>query len=120
MSHLEERENGRVRRGGSRTGISGPPAKILGVGKQARLAAASQTAEMVNPFAHPCTLVSDLTVAEQLIKYQMRRLLGNSLLSISHPVIRLQVVESESEELPNPSDTAKLSYSYVVIPGVIW
>ncbi len=67
--------------------ISGPPAKILGVGPQARLAVASQPAEVVNPFAHPRTLVSDFTVAEQLIKHQMRRLLGNSLLSISPRVV---------------------------------
>ncbi|MGE0330382.1 MAG: rod shape-determining protein [Ramlibacter sp.] len=67
--------------------ISAAPAKILAVGAQARVAAASQPAELVNPFAHPRTLASDFTVAEQLIKHQLRRLLGNSLLSISPRVV---------------------------------
>jgi len=30
---------------------------------------------VVNPFAHPRTLVSDFTVAEQLLKYQLLRVL---------------------------------------------
>jgi rod shape-determining protein MreB len=51
---------------------SGKP-RILAVGPQARLAAASEPATVVNPFAHPRTLVSDFTAAEQLIKYQLRR-----------------------------------------------
>lgn len=68
--------------------ISAPPKpKILAVGPQARVAAASQPAEVVNPFAHPRTLVSDFTVAEQLLKYQLRRVLGNSLLSLSPCVV---------------------------------
>jgi len=67
--------------------INAKPEKILAVGSQARLAAAAQPAELVNPFAHPRTLASDFTVAEQLIKHQMRRLLGNSLLSISPRVV---------------------------------
>lgn len=67
--------------------ISARPEKILAVGAQARVAAASQAAELVNPFAHPRTLASDFTVAEQLIKHQLRRLLGNSLLSIAPRVV---------------------------------
>ena len=50
-------------------------AVILAAGPQARLAAASEPATMVNPFAHPRTLVSDFTVAEQLIKHQLYRVL---------------------------------------------
>ena len=50
-----------------------PKVRILAVGPQARLAAASEPATVVNPFAHPRTLVSDFTVAEQLLKYQLRR-----------------------------------------------
>jgi len=67
--------------------ISSRPEKILAVGPQARLAAASQPAQVVNPFAHPRTLASDFTVAEQLIKHQLRRILGNSLLAISPRVV---------------------------------
>lgn len=69
--------------------ISGTPkSKVLGVGARARVSAADAgtSASIVNPFAHPRTLVSDFTVAEHLIKEFLRRLLGTSLLSIS-PVI---------------------------------
>jgi rod shape-determining protein MreB len=52
-------------------------ARILAVGPQARLAAASGAAQVSNPFAHPRTLVSDFTLAEQLIKHQLRRVLSN-------------------------------------------
>ena len=68
--------------------ISAPPKRrILAVGPQARVAAASEPAEVINPFAHPRSLVSDFTVAEQLIKHQLRRVLGNSLLSIAPSVV---------------------------------
>lgn len=64
-----------------------PPRVILAVGSQAR-AAALQGAELVNPFAHPRTLVSDFTVAEQLLKHQLRKLMPRSLLSLApHLVI---------------------------------
>ena len=52
---------------------------ILAVGPQARLAAASGPATVVNPFAHPRTLVSDFTAAEQLLKYQLLRVLKPSI-----------------------------------------
>lgn len=68
--------------------ISLPPKpKILAVGSQARVAAASQPAQIVNPFAHPRSLVSDFTVAEQLVKHQLRRVMGNSLLSVAPCVV---------------------------------
>lgn len=56
---------------------TGPKVRILAVGPQARLAAASEAAKVSNPFAHPRTLVSDFTLAEQLIKHQLRRVLSN-------------------------------------------
>lgn len=56
---------------------AGKPA-ILAVGPQARLAAVNKPATVSNPFAHPRTLVSDFTLAEQLIKYQLRRVLGHA------------------------------------------
>lgn len=68
--------------------ISAPPKqKILATGPQARVTAASESAEVVNPFAHPRSLVSDFTVAEQLLKHQLRRILGKSLLSIAPCVV---------------------------------
>ena len=68
--------------------ISAPPKpRILAVGPQAIVAAASQPAEVVNPFAHPRSLMSDFTVAEQLVKHQLRRVLGNSLLSMAPCIV---------------------------------
>ena len=64
-----------------------PKRKILAVGSQARLAAASGLAEVLNPFAHPRSLVSDFTVSEQLIKHQLSRIAGKSLLAVSPCVI---------------------------------
>ena len=61
--------------------------KILAVGSQARLAAASGLAEVLNPFAHPRSLVSDFTVSEQLIKHQLSRIAGKSWISPSPCVI---------------------------------
>lgn len=68
--------------------ISPPPGRtVLAVGSQARVAASSQPALVVNPFAHPRSLVSDFTVAEQLLKHQLRKVLGGSLLSFSPYVV---------------------------------
>jgi len=69
--------------------ISAPPnQKLLGVGAAARAAAASQHgAIVVNPFAHPRSLVSDFTVAEQLIKAFLSRLVGGTSLKMSPVVI---------------------------------
>lgn len=68
--------------------ISAPPKpKILAVGPQARHAAATQPAKVVNPFAHPRSMVSDFSVAELLLKHQLRRVLGNALLSPSPHIV---------------------------------
>lgn len=64
-----------------------PRPEVVAVGLNARVAAASQPAAVVNPFAHPRSMVSDFTVAEQLLKYQLRQVLGNSLLSPSPIVV---------------------------------
>lgn len=64
-----------------------PKPKLLGVGAQARVAAAGGAAKIVNPFAHPRSLVSDFTVAEQLLKAFFRRLQGSSLFAVSPVVV---------------------------------
>ncbi|MFZ6873796.1 rod shape-determining protein [Undibacterium sp. Di27W] len=68
--------------------ISAPPnQKIIGIGAEARSAAAAQNAAIVvNPFAHPRSLVSDFTVAQQLIKAFLSRLVGGSTFKMS-PVL---------------------------------
>jgi rod shape-determining protein MreB len=65
--------------------LSAPPKpKILAVGGQARSAAAAQGgAALANPFAHPRSLVSDFTLAEQVLKALLRRVQGRSLLAVS-------------------------------------
>ncbi len=60
---------------------------VLAVGTAARSAAASQAAALVNPFAHPRSLVSDFTLAELLLKHQVGRLLGRSLFAVSPCIV---------------------------------
>ena len=65
--------------------------RIIAIGSQARMAAASEPVKIVNPFAHPRSMVSDFTIAEQLIKHQVRRVLGSSFFKpapciIIHPL----------------------------------
>lgn len=68
--------------------ISAPPKpRILGVGTAARAASTAEPSELINPFAHPRSLVSDFTVAEQLVKHQLRRALGKPLLAIAPSVV---------------------------------
>lgn len=68
--------------------ISAPPKpRILAIGPEARGAAASQAGEVVNPFAHPRSMASDFTVAEQILKQYLRRALGHSLLKLAPAVI---------------------------------
>jgi len=64
-----------------------PKRQVVAVGSQARSAGATQAVEIFNPFSHPRSLVSDFTVAEQLLKRQLRRLLGGSLLSLAPYVV---------------------------------
>ena len=61
-------------------------ARILAVGSVAREAVAAPDTEVVNPFAHPRSLVSDFTVAEQVLKAFVRRVRGTALLQ-PNPVV---------------------------------
>jgi len=68
--------------------LSPPPRRrILAAGPQARLAAASEPAEVVNPFAHPRSLISDFILAEQLPKYQLRRMHRRAWLAASPHIV---------------------------------
>lgn len=64
-----------------------PDRKLIAVGALARLAAASQRAEIVNPFAHPRSLISDFTVAEQLLRHQLKALHRRSWLAASPHIV---------------------------------
>jgi len=56
-----------------------PKKRLLGVGEAARVAAATQPADLVNPFTHPRSLLSDFTVAEVVIKGFMKKLFDGRL-----------------------------------------
>ena len=46
----------------------GPKEKILGVGDGAALHKSSKSAQVVNPFAHPRSMMSDFTAGQALVK----------------------------------------------------
>lgn len=62
-----------------------PKLRILGVGAEARLQASS--VEIVNPFAHPRSLVSDFTAGEQVLKGFLRRVQSGSIFAVSPKVV---------------------------------
>lgn len=64
----------------------GAKPKIVGVGAEAR-SRQSLSVEVVNPFAHPRSLVSDFTVGEQLLKAFLRRLRTNSIFAPAPRVV---------------------------------
>ncbi|WP_382156318.1 rod shape-determining protein [Hydrogenophaga sp. ANAO-22] len=68
---------------------TGGKTTVLGIGNQARQAAVAQSAhaQVLNPFAHPRTLVSDFTTAQALLKAMVRQVLGQSLLALSPSVV---------------------------------
>ena len=63
------------------------PKVILGAGAQARLASASEPAQLIQPFAHPRSLVSDFASAEALIRLQLQRVLGKGWLRVAPSVV---------------------------------
>jgi len=65
----------------------GPKPRIVGVGTEARLHKSAPSVKIINPFAHPRSLVSDFTVAEQLLKAFLRRLQGRSIFALSPKVV---------------------------------
>lgn len=61
--------------------------RIIGVGSEANLHRSNPSVKIVNPFAHPRTLLSDFTVAEQLLKIFLRRMHGTSIFAVSPKVV---------------------------------
>ncbi len=53
---------------------SGPRPTIVGIGDGARAAAAEPGVSIVNPFAHPRSIVSDVTLGQALLKAFLRQL----------------------------------------------
>ncbi|RZJ08356.1 MAG: rod shape-determining protein MreB [Rubrivivax sp.] len=67
----------------------GPGGKtsVLAIGTEARGAAAQADTRLYNPFAHPRSLISDFTLAEQLLKGLVRRLYGGVQVFRPNPVV---------------------------------
>jgi rod shape-determining protein MreB len=58
-----------------------PKPKILAVGKDARSHKSVPSVQIVNPFAHPRSMVSDFTLGEQTLKGFVQRLQRRGILS---------------------------------------
>lgn len=62
--------------------------KILGLGANARvLAATTATVRVVNPFAHPRTLISDFIIADILLKGFIQQAMPSSLFRFAPKVV---------------------------------
>lgn len=61
--------------------------RIVGVGSETNIHRSNPSVKIVNPFAHPRTLISDFTVAEQMLKILLRRMQGSSIFVISPKVV---------------------------------
>lgn len=60
----------------------------IAVGKEARAAASAQTrAEIIRPFAHPRTIISDFTAGEHLLKAFMSKLRTPGIFSLAPQVV---------------------------------
>lgn len=67
--------------------VHDPKERIVGVGAAARSVQADSPIQIVNPFAHPRSLVSDFTVGEQLLKAFLRHVNGRRLFGLSPAVV---------------------------------
>lgn len=65
----------------------GPKPKLLGAGDEAALYKSSKSAQVLNPFSHPRTLVSDFTLGQQLIKAFIKKLPKGSALAAAPRVV---------------------------------
>lgn len=68
---------------------------VLGVGADARGAAAQGGGQVHAPFAHPRSLVSDFVLAQQLLKALVRRVSGGGWLQLSPSIVLHPLGEHE-------------------------
>ena len=69
---------------------------LLAVGQQARSAAAQASdARLINPLAHPRSLISDFTLAEQLLRALVRQVMGRGLFQPAPAVVMHPLGEYE-------------------------
>lgn len=67
--------------------VRGPKIRVLGIGTGARPHASEPGVELVNPFGHPRSLVSDFTAGEQLLKAAIARVVGNFVIAMAPRVV---------------------------------
>lgn len=67
--------------------VRDPKPRIMAVGKEAARAATSPGSELLNPFAHPRSMVSDFTLGEQVMKAFFKRMQTKSRLSLAPRVV---------------------------------
>ena len=65
----------------------GPNPRVLDIGEKAALHKSSKTAVVINPFAHPRSMVSDFTTGEQVLKAFVRQLNKRSRFRLAHRVV---------------------------------
>jgi rod shape-determining protein MreB len=64
-----------------------PKPRVIGVGKEARLHQSAHSVQIVNPFSHPRSMVSDFTVGEKTLKAFLQRMKINSFLAPAPKVV---------------------------------
>ena len=67
--------------------VRGPKLRILGTGDDAAAFRSVKSAQIVNPFTHPRSLVSDFVNAEQVLKAFVRKATGKGLLAAAPRVL---------------------------------
>lgn len=72
-----------------------PGKRLLGIGEGARAAASLEPADLINPFKHPRTLVSDFTVAELVMRGFIKKLFEGQLFTPSPIVVLHPRVDPE-------------------------
>jgi rod shape-determining protein MreB len=69
--------------------------RLVAVGEAARVAAAAQAVDLVNPFKHPRALLSDFTIAGAIIKGFVKKLFEGRLFAASPVVVLHPRVDPE-------------------------
>jgi rod shape-determining protein MreB and related proteins len=64
-----------------------PKPRMLSLGQEARVHQSVPYVKIINPFAHPRSLVSDFSLGEQLLKAFVRRIVGTSIFAASSKLV---------------------------------
>jgi rod shape-determining protein MreB len=76
---------------------TGEKPEVIAVGREAEFLRGQPTVDVVNPFRHPRTPLSDFTVAEVLIKSLVRKLRGRKMLMPSPTIVMHLAVHLEGD-----------------------